>query len=107
MADAFSAAVNVKCREIMGSCKLQINSHSTDWQAMINISSNFGNLGKDLERQLRDAAEENLANELVATVRSKGLKSADQIDLKIDADGRSMGIDAGRVIRIANRKLGV
>lgn len=73
----------------------------------IKISSNFGDFAKDFEKQIRDAAEDQLADSLVATVREKGLDSADQIDLQIDSDGRKMGIDAARVIRLANRRLGL
>lgn len=73
----------------------------------IELSGNWDDLTNAVTKQLRDAAEEGLADELVDAVRQRGLESADQIDLQIDADGRSIGIDAARVIRLANQKLGL
>ena len=73
---------------------------------MASVTGNFDGLMDNIENQLREAAEEKLAEQVVATVREHDLASADQVDLQIDAEGQEIGIDAARVIARAKQMLG-
>jgi hypothetical protein len=69
----------------------------------VTFSSNFGDIGKNLRKAVSAKAEEGVAQKLAQLARSKGLTSADQVELNITGnDDGGLDIDEARVRARAN-----